>query len=111
MKTEIWKKNHIFHRISSKIMAGYPAGLLTGAILLTVLFKTSPIFRCEMGSRCRGCPLTTFLDDGDVILKPADKLAFRVHAAEKNILGTHNSFKGAFFTFLGFLSFFRSSSP
>ena len=43
--------------------------------------------RCEHGERCRGCSMSGKLESGDIVLKPRDKLALRIRAAEKNLLG------------------------
>ena len=43
--------------------------------------------RCEHGNRCRGCSVSSLVDAGDINLKPGDKLALRIRAAEKNLLG------------------------
>jgi hypothetical protein len=37
--------------------------------------------------KCSGCPVTALADNGEVILKPGDKLAKRIHSVPRSILG------------------------
>jgi len=65
-----------------------PAATSSGqSVLYLVDDTTEKCSRCDTGAQCTGCPLTSLpSDNGQIILKPGDKLAKRIHSVEKAIL-------------------------
>ena len=71
---------------------GDPAPGLGDPTLVLVDDSGERCSRCEHGTRCVGCPVASVVEaGGEVVLKPADKLAVRIHSAEKNLIGTTQS--------------------
>jgi len=42
--------------------------------------------RCTTQQRCRGCPISSLVDGGDLLLKPGDNIAIRFAVVEKNMM-------------------------
>ncbi len=57
---------------------GYPAKSKTNKISCD---------RCEASVKCRGCPLSALSENGEIILKPGDKIAKRIHSVPLSIFG------------------------
>jgi len=42
--------------------------------------------RCTTQQRCRGCPISSLVDGGDLLLKPGDNIAIKFAVVEKNVM-------------------------